>query len=156
MKEPVQNENENEKTYRLIKYNCFKHLAELYEIKSDYQKAFECIYDACELDDSDVLEMSKWGEIALQQKQYSISNFYFGKALKQNPKHWPSLFGTLKLLCSEKNFFEAYGWALHILQTYPNEQHAIDVLFDVREQLGSLTYLEKYIFTSFEISSSNH
>lgn len=51
---------------------------------------------------------------------------------------------TLKLLCIEENFFEAYGWALHIIDIYPNNQIAIDVLLDVREKFGRLEYLEKY------------
>lgn len=53
------------------------------------------------------------------------------------------MLGILQVLCKQENYFEAYGWALHLHDIYPDKQIAIDVILDVRERLGCLKYLEE-------------
>lgn len=60
-----------------LKYNCFKHLAEIYEEKNDHEKAFEFLFNAINLDKTDVFEMHKWGCIASKLKQYHIAHELF-------------------------------------------------------------------------------
>lgn len=56
--------------------------------------------------------------------------------------------GILAVLCAEENFFEAYGWALHVFDTYPGDQTSVDVVLDIRDKLGPSEYLEKFSFVN--------
>lgn len=56
--------------------------------------------------------------------------------------------GILAVLCAEENFFEAYGWALNILDIFPGDQTAVDVMLDIRDKLGPSEYLEKLSFAN--------
>lgn len=58
-------------------------MADMYEKKLNFEMAYECFFNACDLDDTDVFEMHRWGRIALEQKQLSLAHDCFVKVIQQ-------------------------------------------------------------------------
>lgn len=72
---------EQSRELRILKYNCYKHLGDMFHLDGDSNKAFDYIFKARDLDDKDVFEMHKWGQIALQQKQLLVAHDFFVKVI---------------------------------------------------------------------------
>ncbi|KAG4071749.1 hypothetical protein HA402_011903 [Bradysia odoriphaga] len=152
----------NEKKDKLfsVKYNCYKNLGFIYIETGDSDMALKYLLDAYELDDTDVFTMNKLGQLALRMKKYEISLISFEKCLVQNPNHWPSLDGILKILCLKENYCEAYGWALLCYNKDKTYELAVNVILEVRSKFQSmgLDYIEncfKIKFTDFNLKRTN-
>lgn len=89
--------------------------------------------------------MNKLGQLALGMNKLEIALITFEKCLVQNPNHWPSLDGVLKVLCLKENYSEAYGWALLCYSKDKAYEFALDVILEVRSKFKSmgLEYIEK-------------
>lgn len=97
------------------------------------------------MDDTDVSLMTRLGKLALSVDQTHIAQMAFQKCLKQNPIHWPSADGMLRVLCLREDYAEAYGWALTWYEKDPGYQFGLDVILEIREKLDGfgLEYVEK-------------
>lgn len=89
--------------------------------------------------------MNKLGQLALRMNKLEIALITFEKCLVQNPNHWPSLDGVLKVLCLKENYSEAYGWALLCYSKDKTYQFGLDIILEVRNKFQSmgLEYIEK-------------
>lgn len=89
--------------------------------------------------------MHRLGKLALAMDQTHIAQMAFRKCLRQNPNHWPSADGMLRVLCLREDYAEAYGWALTWYDKNRNYQYGLDVILEIREKLDGLglEYCEK-------------
>ncbi|KAJ6646406.1 Calcineurin-binding protein cabin-1 [Pseudolycoriella hygida] len=134
-----------------VKYNCYKNLGFIYIEQGDSETALNYLLNAYELDDTDVFTMNKLGRLALQMNKPEIAITVFEKCLAQNPNHWPSLEGVLKVLCMKENYCEAYGWALLCYDKDKNYKYALNVILEVRSKFQNmgLEYIESCFTTKF-------
>lgn len=95
--------------------------------------------------------MNRLGKLALSVDQTLLAQMAFKKCLKQNPNHWPSADGMLRVLCLREDYAEAYGWALTWYEKDPSYQFGLDVILEIREKLDGfgLEYVEKLWKTQF-------
>lgn len=104
--------------------------------------------------------MHRLGKLALSMDHTLIAQMAFRKCLKQNPNHWPSADGMLRVLCLREDYAEAYGWALTWYEKSPTYQFGLDVILEIREKLDGfgLDYVEqlwKMKFTDTNLKRTN-
>lgn len=89
--------------------------------------------------------MNRLGKLALSMDQTHIAQMAYQKCLKQNPNHWPSADGMLRVFCLREDYAEAYGWALTWYEKNPSYQFGLDVILEIRQKLDGLglDYVEK-------------
>lgn len=89
--------------------------------------------------------VNKLGQLALQMNKLEIAQIAFEKCLIQNPNHWPSLDGVLKVLCLKEDYSEAYGWALLCYSKDNTYQFAVNAILEIRNKFQNmgLDYIEK-------------
>lgn len=103
------------------------------------------------MDDTDVSLMNRLGKLGLSMENTHIAQMAFQKCLKQNPNHWPSADGMLRVFCLREDYAEAYGWALTWYEKSPTYQFGLDVILEIREKLDGfgLEYVENLWKTQF-------
>lgn len=95
------------------------------------------------LDETDIYAMSRLGQLALDIKRLDVAKIAFDKCLQKNPNHWPSIDGTLQVLCLSENIIDAYGWALNWYKKDETYERAYNVLCEITERFeGSIKMFE--------------
>lgn len=127
-----------DKTKKLfsIKYNCFRNVAFILEQRGENGRALFYAKQAVRMDDTDIYTLNKAGNLALQFGESELAMVLFQRCQEFNPNHWPSADGLLRVLCFQRNFLDAYGWAMHWHRRDETYERSIKVLVELHEQFA--------------------
>lgn len=115
----------------------------IYEEKKEYQLALKFLFDAVNLDDTDVYTQLKVGKLALKLDKLMTAKAAFEKCLERNPNHWGAKDGYLETLCQMELIEAAYGFAFKCYAEDRKYERAIRVIKEIRKRFkGSLEFYD--------------
>lgn len=129
-----------DKTVKLfsVKYNCYRNVCFIYEERGENEKALVYIKKAIQMDDTDIFTLNKAGHLCLEFDEIDLACTLFQKCQEANSNHWPSADGLLQVLCAQRNFMDAYGWAMHWHKKDNDYERAIKVLVELHEKFTAV------------------
>lgn len=127
-----------DKTKKLfsVKYNCFRNAAFILEDRGLRSKALFYAKQAVRMDDTDIYTLTKAANLALDFEESELAMVLFQRCQEFNPNHWPSADGLLRVLCFQRNFMDAYGWAVQWHLKDDTYERAIKVLVELHERFS--------------------
>lgn len=117
-----------------VKYNCYRNIGFIYEDKKELQLALKNLFEAVQLDESDVFTQCKVGKLALKLTNLQLAKISFEKCLERNPNHWPAKDGYLETLCQLECINACYGFALQCYNQDKKYERAIRVILEIRDR----------------------